>query len=441
MRPDHYQCEAIKGNTMHQKAESDEARADGAAPVAMSGGRIASLDFIRGVAVLGILAANIVAMGQPFPAYMYPEAFTTGHSQAEDAMWVAQLVLIDGKMRGLFTILFGAGVYLFMERAWAKGATVWLQVKRLLWLGLFGLVHFFLIWRGDILFSYAVAGLLALVFLQFSARQQLTIGVLGYLVGGIFYAISMVFMQVAADGPTPRQAEMAAVQQELQSAAGADLADGKRETGIRQDGSYTQFVVHTVSAHGTDPLSSSWLVIFETLPLMLIGMALYRYGLFEGRLDRRRQRLWGWVGLLGGGLLTVWIGLSTLENGFTYYSTLSAFLGTSHLPRLFMTLGYVALLAAYAPRAGNWLGDRLSAAGRAAFTNYLGASIVMLMVFGNWGLDLFGMFGRSELYLVVLASWIAMLAWSKPWLERFRYGPLEWLWRCLTYGQVFSFRR
>src|SRR5687767_5973229 len=80
--------------------------------------RIVSLDFIRGIAVMGILAANIVAFGQPFAAYMYPESFLTEHGPASDAMWIAQFVLIDGKMRGLFTLLFGAGHYLFMERAW-----------------------------------------------------------------------------------------------------------------------------------------------------------------------------------------------------------------------------------------------------------------------------------------------------------------------------------
>ncbi|MFK4002942.1 DUF418 domain-containing protein [Qipengyuania sp. NPDC077563] len=426
---------------MNDGSESKLATPDNARPVALAGGRIASLDFIRGIAVLGILAANIFAMGQPFTAYMYPGAFTTGHSQSEDWMWAAQLVLIDGKMRGLFTLLFGAGVYLFMEKAWAKGETRWLQVKRLLWLGLFGLVHFFLIWRGDILFSYAAAGLLALLFLRLSARKQMVIGVLAYIAGGLFYVISMVFMQITADGPVPDSPELAQVQKDFQSGAETDLEDGRLETTIRQDGSYPEFVSHTVKEHGTDPVASSWLIVFETLPLMLIGMALYRYGLFEGRLDHRKQRLWGWAGLLSGGVLTGWIALATLDGGFTYYSTLSAFLGTSHFPRLFMTLGYVALLALHAPRAGSWLGDRLSAAGRVAFTNYLGTSIVMLVVFGNWGLDLFGVFGRSELYLVVLASWIIMLAWSKPWLDRFRYGPLEWVWRCLTYGRRFTLRR
>ena len=92
-------------------------------------------------------------------------------------------------------------------------------------------------------------------------------------------------------------------------------------------------------------------------------------------------------------------------------------------------------------RASGWLAERISAAGRAAFTNYLGTSIVMLVLFHGWGVGLYGALGRTELHLVTLAAWVLMLAWSKPWLERFRFGPLEWLWRCLTYLRVFPLRR
>lgn len=422
--------------------DSLETTPDRPQPIAITGMRIASLDFIRGLAVMGILVANIFSMGQPFTAYMYPEAFTTGHSEAEDWMWVAQFLLIDGKMRGLFTLLFGAGLYLFMEKAWTKGATRWLQVRRLLWLGLFGLLHYYLIWRGDILFLYAVCGLLAiLLFLDLDAHKQFVLGILGYIAGGIFYGASLIFMQAIADGPEPESAAMEEVRTEFLVASERDLADGRAETAIRQDGSYGDFVSHTIERHGGDLFVNLWVFAFETLPLMLIGMALYRFGLFDGRLDTRRQRLWGWVGLALGGVLMLAIALVTLSTGITYYGALAAFIGWSHFPRLFMVLGLAALLATYGPRAGNWLGERVSAAGRAAFTNYLGTSIVMLIVFGNWGLDLFGQLGRTELYLVVFAAWAAMLAWSKPWLARFRYGPLEWLWRCLTYGRMFALRR
>ena len=130
----------------HGAATPDTGKSAPIAPVsASSGARIASLDFIRGIAVMGILAANIVAFGQPTTAYMWPDGFLVPPNDPDHVMWAMQFVLVDGKMRGLFTLLFGAGMYLFMEKAWAKGAGRWLQARRLFWLLLFGTVHFFLI--------------------------------------------------------------------------------------------------------------------------------------------------------------------------------------------------------------------------------------------------------------------------------------------------------
>ena len=426
---------------MMSENDSGAATPDRPQPVAETGGRISSLDFIRGIAVMGILAANIFAMGQPFTAYMFPEAFTVPHSETEDWMWVWQLVLVDGKMRGLFTLLFGAGLYLFMEKAWAKGASASLQARRLLLLGLFGLIHFFFIWRGDILFFYAVSGLIALLFIGLSVRKQLVLGILGYVAGGILYGAMFGFMQMVVDAPVADNVAMESAQTGMLEAAEADLADGRAETEIRQNGSYFDYAAHNLEAHTFDPLVSLIMFAFETLPLMLIGMALYRLGFFSGAFADRKLRLWGLVGVFVGGAVTLWIALSAKAGGFTYYGTLAAFMGWSHFPRIFMTLGLAALLVSFAPKASGWVSDRVSAAGRAAFTNYLGTSVVMLLVFGNWGLDLFGVLGRSELYLVTVGAWLVMLTWSKPWLDRFRYGPLEWLWRCLTYGKRFQLRR
>ena len=174
---------------------------------------------------------------------------------------------------------------------------------------------------------------------------------------------------------------------------------------------------------------------------MLIGMAAYRYGLFDGGVDPGRQRRWGWGLLVIGTALTVPVALWAKDGGLTYYGTLAAMVGYSMLPRGLVILGLVALLALWGQSAGGWLAERIAAAGRAAFTNYLGTSVVMLLVFHGWAGGLFGELGRSELYLVMLATWVLMLLWSKPWLERYRFGPLEWLWRCLTYRKLFALRR
>ena len=421
-------------------AEStDTARAT---PIAADKGpRIASLDFIRGLAVMGILFANIVSFGQPMQAYMYPDAFLVPHSEAEDWMWVAQLILIDGKMRGLFTLLFGAGMWLFLERARAKGQGVWLQVRRLFWLSLFGLVHFFLIWRGDILFFYSCAGLAALLFIGLSRRKQLVLGLVGYVGGALLYTGFVGFLPLITDTDFGQKPGLVGMVEELETEQASDIADGRAESAMITEGRYGDWVAHNVSDHGSELPFYLFLFWFETLPLMLVGMAAIRYGLFDGGLDTARQRRWGWGLLIGGTLLTIPVALWALNGGLTYYGTLAALVGWSMLPRLFAILGLLALLALWGRDASGWLAERVAAAGRAAFTNYLGTSIVMLLVFHGWALGLFGRLGRTELYLVALATCVLMLAWSKPWLGRFRYGPLEWLWRCLTYGRLFPLRR
>jgi len=410
------------------------------APVAAAE-RIDTLDFIRGLAVMGILAANIVAFGQPMEAYMYPAAFLTDAGDPDGWLWIAQFILIDGKMRGLFTLLFGAGMYLFMEKAWARGATRWLQAWRLTVLMGFGLVHFFLIWPGDILFGYGLLGLGALACMGWRASTQLWAGLGFYFLGTIFFA-GLIYPWLVVETP------FGASSPELMEQRTAMLADMERilqaaevPNAALASGDYVGLVTHRITEKASEVLAVPLMFCLETIPLMLIGMALYRMGFFSGTFDRRKLVLWGWVGVLAGGAGHLGIGLFAQADGFSYHGTLAAFLGMSPLPRLPMVLGLAALLVVYGPSATGWLGDRVRAAGRAAFTNYLGTSVVMMFVFHGWALGLYGELDRLQLYVVVALTWVLMLAWSKPWLDRYRYGPLEWLWRCMTYRTLFPLRR
>jgi len=412
-----------------------------AAPVA-AGERIGTLDFIRGLAVMGILAANIVAFGQPFEAYMYPAAFISDPGDPGGWMWIAQFILVDGKMRGLFTLLFGAGLYLFMERAWASGAGAKLQAWRLVLLILFGMVHFYFIWAGDILFYYGLFGLIALACIRWPVKRQFAVGLAGYLFGVLLYAVTMSMPYLIADTSFGESApSLAEAREGLIKGIDATLARGEVPNAAIASGDYAALVTHRITEQWNEPIRNALLFGFETLPLMLLGMALYRMGFFSGGFDPAKMRLWGWLGVIGGGLAHLAAGLAVKAAGFSYYATLAAFVGWTPLPRLAMVLGLAALLVVYAPQATGWLGDRVRAAGRAAFTNYLGTSVVMMVVFHGWGLGLFGDLNRPQLYIVVVCAWVVMLAWSKPWLDRFRYGPLEWLWRCLTYRRVFALRK
>jgi uncharacterized protein len=356
-------------------------------------------------------------------------------------MWIAQFTLIDGKMRGLFTLLFGAGLYLFMERAWASGATRKLQAWRLILLSLFGMVHFFFIWAGDILFYYGLFGLIALACIKWPIKRQFAVGLTGYLLGVVFYAGSLSMPYLIVDTPMGDDPSFADSRAELTKAIDETLARGDVPNTAIAAGDYGTLVMHRITEQWYEPLTNAFLFGFETFPLMLLGMALYRMGFFSGAFDRGKMQLWGWFGVLGGAIVHVALGLVVQASGFSYYGTLAGFVAWTPLPRLAMVLGLAALLVVYAPLATGWLGERVRAAGRAAFTNYLGTSVVMMVVFHGWGLGLFGELNRPQLYIVVVLAWVLMLAWSKPWLDRFRYGPLEWLWRCLTYQRMFPLRK
>ncbi len=428
-------------NEASRKVPVEASTPDSQSTPTKSGERIGALDLVRGIAVLGILAANIVAFGQPFSAYMYPDSFLTEHDQTSDWLWIAQLVLIDGKMRGLFTVLFGLGLALFAERAWARGQTRWLQARRLGWLLVFGLIHFYFIWRGDILVLYAVVGTIAVLALRWPRARMLGIGIAGYIAGALFFMISFGpshFITETELRDTPAFAEAATA---FDLTKQETLADDARETVFMTKGNYGDFVSHNFTAHALDPLFNLLLFVFETLPLMLIGMAIYHFGWFSGAVSRAKMLGWGWAGVIVGSVLTVPVGLWVMSTGFAFWSTMSAIMAFTFIQRVLVTLGLLALLCTYGAGAKGYLAERLSAAGRMAFSNYIGTSVLMMLIFHPWAGGLWGELTRPELYLVVALGWAVMLAWSRPWLARFRYGPLEWLWRCLTYWQLFPFKR
>ena len=431
-------------------ATPDQLPRESAAPIAASGGnRLLSLDFIRGIAVMGILAANIVAFGQPMVATTWPGGFLAPHGALSDQLWVAQFVLVDGKMRGLFTLLFGAGMILFLDRAWARGQGRGLQLRRLAWLLMFGLAHFFFIWKGDILALYALCGMICLLFVKLKPGTLLGLGITFYLFGAaIFTAMSGFLYWVMAGGgadimaqSSPEMESAEQVRAQFGEIETQGVLDGQVETPLIQAGDYSGWVQHNFTEHWADPIAAVFFAGLETIPLILIGMALYRYGLFDGRISGRKQAIWGAIGVVIGLAGSLALGLWAFERDLGFFATFFAFVGSSTFVRLPFIIGLAALLALWGPKATGWLGSRVIAAGRMAFSNYLGTSILMLFVFHGFALGLFGELGRPQLYLVVLGVWVVMLLWSKAWLSAYRFGPLEWLWRSLTYGKLFPIRR
>ncbi len=391
-----------------------------------AGRRLAALDVVRGAAVLGILVPNIIGMGQPLVGYAWPAGFLAPPGPLSDWLWGMQLVFVDGKFRGLFTLLFGAGMMLFLRSAERRGDGAGLLARRLCWLALFGLLHWALLWRGDILLTYAVAGLIALPFLSWPAHKQFALGLSGYLVG------AAIVLALASALPLLDPSGWDAI-------AAEDRAEGELEVRIMATGSYAAWVAHT-AGHLEDLVASVLWALFETLPLMLIGMSLTQAGLFDRQADPRRQRCWGLALWLAGTAVTALIAASAIRGGISYADSFTASAWVT-FPALASSLGLMALLSLWGGEASGGLARRLADAGRCAFTNYIGCSALGLVVFSGWGLGLFGQLARIELYGVMLAFWAIMLAWSGWWLARFRHGPLEWLWRCLTYGRRMPMRR
>ena len=393
--------------------------------------RYVTLDLIRGMAVMGILSVNIIIFATNQTAYMNPYALGTP-SDGDLTLWAANMLLVDGKFRSLFSMLFGASMLLVMDRAEAGGASgPWTHVRRMVVLAVLGLMHAFLLWRGDILSAYALTGLVALIFARLEPVKMLVwAGLLAVMHIALFGAITATLVhqdQVAHSA----QATADIVRNWNANASSVfPTAAGVAQDKAIYDGSWQAITAYEWSKRSAI-LFNNLVLMPDTLMLMLIGMAGYRSGFFTGQWDDARYRkiaLWGiGIGLSGHLVLVV----ADLMTRFYVPLVLGGFLAAMTPFRIAQTLGYAALFVLWSRRDSAAV-RRVAAVGRTAFTNYIGTSIVCTAIFYGWGLGLYGDLDRVESWLVVPAVWALMLLWSKPWLERFRYGPFEWLWRSLA---------
>jgi uncharacterized protein len=401
--------------------------------------RLITLDVIRGIAVMGIFSVNIVGMAMIEAAYYYPPAFGFD-GLADRILWAANFILVDGKMRSLFSILFGASMLLVLERAEAAGRSpAQTHLARMAALLLIGLIHFYAIWWGDILTLYAMVGALAYLFWRLPA-------------GGLLMISVLLFAWHAA----PRIAEVPdrissyeAATSGKSAAAAEEWRDNMRRSipdaaSIARDKAvHASAITHArkmIAEQTALPVRHFKQLWPETLALMLLGMWGYRSRFLTGGWSDGKYRLGAAVGLgigvAGFSALAAWV----VASDFRLAETASAFNSLSAPLRPVMALGYAALIILLFRRAGA-LRDRFAAVGRAAFTNYIGASLIGLLVFSGSGLGLYAQLSRAEAWLLVPIVWAIMLAWSKPWLDRFAYGPLEWAWRSLARWELQPMRR
>ena len=397
--------------------------------------RHATIDALRGLAVMGILLMNVADFALPSGAYFNPLA-GGGTAPTDLAAWALSFVLVDGKMRALFSMLFGASTLIMIERAEAAGVSgVRVHLARMATLALFGLAHLLLIWPGDILLHYALIGTLALPFALLEPRQQLRTAILllcAQVVVGLLFFASFVSLRHAASLPGATAATLAAWHGFVDGVGIGRPQEVAVEIAVAR-GSWGGFVAHNVATQTGGP---PFLLAFdgcETLAFMLIGMAALRSGFLTGGWSRARYLRAAAIGFTIGLPPTIALCWLSIESGFDTLATFAAATLGGIPFRPILALAEAALALAWLSKGRH---PRLEAAGRVAFSNYLGTSVAMMLVFDGWGLGLFDRIERIWLYPVVGAVWLAMLVWSPLWLARFRYGPLEWAWRSLARGEI-----
>jgi len=390
---------------------------------------------------MGILAMNIVAFAMPIQAYFSPAPYGS-ESAVDYAAYAFNFVLVDGKMRGLFSFLFGASMLLVIQLAQSKGVSAAsVTYRRQFWLLIFGLIHFYLIWFGDILVGYALTGMVAYFFRNKGAKALIAWGIALVALQFAIMAASAAHAYSLAAALADPGASAAAVKEWNEFAGDFTASPAKlQEIVALHLGPWAGVVGAQVEEHLWDPLIFSLLFGPETLAYMLFGMAALKSGFLTGDWAERRYERIAFIGL--GLTIPVYAILCWLlfADGFTVTGIFTWYMAATVPFRPVMVAAYAALIIILTDQGG-WLVERIAATGRAAFTNYLGTSILMTAIFYGWGLGLYGSVGRAELYLFVIAAWVLMLAWSKPWLDRFAYGPLEWAWRSLSRWEVQPMRK
>ncbi|WP_448657364.1 DUF418 domain-containing protein [Sphingomonas sp. CJ99] len=395
--------------------------------------RILTLDATRGVAVMGILLMNIIAFSMPQAAYFNPLAYG-GTDPLNMGVYLVNFVLFDGKMRGLFSFLFGASMLLIAQRAAAAGASApRTHYIRMAWLLVFGLAHLFLVWWGDILSHYALIGCIAFLMRYLSVPKLVGLGIallaIQLLVGLMVLGVAVIAGQ--PDAP----AEMAAALAEFRNGFGVPVpADLAADLALHR-GDYPGLLAERWEKYAVAPLAGLFQYGWETLAYMLFGMAAFKTGLLTGEWPTGRTRFWMLTGLGVGLIGYVAIAAMMVHYGFDMIAVIGATMVMTVPFRPLMIVGWASLIV-LATQGGGPLTQRLAATGRMAFTNYLMTSIVMTTLFYGYGIGLYGYLDRWQVYLPVLGMWAAMLIVSPIWLARFRFGPFEWAWRSLARGRM-----
>lgn len=421
-----------------------------------------SLDMLRGVAVFGIFIINCTYTALPDVRFDTPR-YWGGDGLVNHGLWFVNNVIVQSTMMGMFAVLFGAGIVLFTARAAGPDGPIRvadLYYRRTLWLAVFGLIHTYgLLWGDDILFVYSLAGLMLFPFRVLAPRTLiwLSVAILALALIDSYLStaprtalLSQAESIMSRPDATPlNDAEAATLAAFEDFVAGqtppADLA----EQGRNAVGPMTVPEFYAANAEGNRLSRGLGNMLFRsvrTAGLMLIGMALFKWGFLSASFSVRVYLLFALVAYFVGLPLRVWEG--SAKYSLSVDPLLASWPYFGRAANIAMTLGHIGiLLALYKSFVHAALVRWLAAVGRMALTNYIMQSVIAVFVFGNigiatgWGLGLTGLFERWQIWLFMIAVWIFQTVFSVWWLRRYRFGPLEWVWRSLTYWQRQPMRR
>ncbi len=423
--------------------------------------RIEVLDMLRGIALLGILFINIPYMAAPVAEFS-ADVRTIGWTLPDKIAWSVNFLLWSGTMRCVLQFLFGAGMLILAAKAMEPDGPVAvadLYYRRNLWLLAFGVADAVLLfWPGDILHIYALAALFIFPFRRLSPRLLLTLG-LGW---SVLFALGVPdygLREYVTRTELVHQVNRAVADEQaghpLTRSDRLALVDWKRTIeALDRPAQTAQAITDERAAHAGgafayakhfwlawSDLISTWLVwsVIEAVCTMLIGMALWKWGIIQGKWSR-------------GFYLRLLIGCYAIGftlRGIGLAETLSFGRGpqtiwfTAEVARLALGLGHIALInLAVQTRFGRALLQPFKAAGRVAFSLYfLQQFLGMWVLFAPWGFDLWGRFGWAEMSGIAFAVIAGEIVLANLWLRAFATGPLEWAWRSLAYGRRLPFRK
>jgi uncharacterized protein len=418
--------------------------------------RINSVDIIRGVSLLGILLMNIIGFGL-YKAYYDPTNSGGATGWNLKAWWINSM-FFEGTMRGMFSLLFGAGIILFTGRSTetTQGVTVTdAFFRRLLWLFLFGIIHaYLLLWYGDILYPYALVGMFAYSFRNWTPKNLI--------IGSVVLCLISTTLFIKDYVQTKNTAEIAAVAN-LKTKEGKALTKNEKDAvkdweaelafkkatpeGFKNETEalnkdYFSIVMHRAPRNQTMQTTIMYRIFFwDVFAMMLLGMAFLKNGILKAAKSNRYYLILGAIGYTIGLTTNYFEAKYIMAQQFSILSFYAA--DISHeLGRVFTTIGHIALIMLFI-KSGilMFLQKSLAAVGQMAFTNYIMQSIICNIIFMGFGFGMFGKLERYELYYIVFSIWIFQLVASPVWLNYFRFGPLEWGWRSLTYWQLQPLKR